>query len=81
MFWYVGRQPMRNVAIPIVRRDATRVALRPNRSPKWPNTMAPSGRATIAAPNTPNEASSAVVSLPVGKNSAGKTSTAAVAYA
>jgi hypothetical protein len=33
----------------------------------------------MAAPKTPNEASSAVVSLPVGKNRIGKTSTAAVA--
>ncbi len=34
----------------------------------------------MAAPKTPNEASSAVVSLPVGKKRIGKTSTAAVAY-
>jgi hypothetical protein len=67
------------VAIPIVSNDATSVALRPNLSPKCPKTTAPIGRATIAAPNTANEESSDVVSLPVGKKSTGKTSTAAVA--
>ena len=41
--------------------------------------MAPTGRASIAAPKVANEARSAVVSLPVGKKSTGKTSTAAVA--
>ena len=40
---------------------------------------APSGRATIAAPNTAKDASSDVVSFPVGKNRVGKTRTAAVA--
>ena len=65
--------------MPMVSSEATRVALRPNRSPKWPNTTAPIGRAIMAAPNTANEASSAVVSLPVGKKRMGKTSTAAVA--
>jgi hypothetical protein len=33
----------------------------------------------MAAPKTPNEASSAVVSFPVGKKRIGKTRTAAVA--
>ena len=70
---------MRNVAIPIVSRDATSVALRPKRSPKCPKTTAPIGRAIIAAPKTANDARSAVVSLPVGKKRMGKTSTAAVA--
>ena len=69
------------VAMPIVSSEATRVALRPNLSPKWPKMTAPIGRATIAAPKTANEESSEVVSLPVGKNSTGKTRTAAVAYA
>lgn len=70
---------MRNVAIPIVSSDATSVALRPKRSPKWPNTIAPRGRAIIAAPKTLNDSSSDVVSLPVGKKRIGKTRTAAVA--
>ena len=79
MSLYVGRHPIRNVAIPIVSRDATRVALRPKRSPKCPKITAPMGRATIAAPNTANDESSEVVSLPVGKKRIGKTRTAAVA--
>ena len=65
--------------MPIVSSEATRVAFRPNRSPKWPKTTAPIGRAIIAAPNTANDARSEVVSLPVGKNRIGKTRTAAVA--
>ena len=48
---------MRNVAMPIVSSDATSVDLRPNLSPKCPNTIAPTGRATIAAPNTANDES------------------------
>ena len=75
----VGSRPITKVAIPIVSSEVTRVALRPNRSPKWPNTTAPRGRATIAAPKTAKDASSDVVSFPVGKNRVGKTRTAAVA--
>lgn len=71
---------MRKVAIPIVSRDATSVALRPKRSPKCPKTIAPIGRATMAAPKTAKDDSRAVVSSPVGKKRAGKTRTAAVAY-
>ncbi|BBE22163.1 hypothetical protein MN0502_10460 [Arthrobacter sp. MN05-02] len=70
---------MRKVAIPMVRSDATRVALRPILSPKWPKTMEPSGRATNATPKTANELRSWFASLWLGKNSAGKTRTAAVA--
>ena len=36
--------PMRKVAIPMKRRVAIRVALRPMRSPYVPNSQAPSGR-------------------------------------
>jgi len=75
----VGRRPITNVAIPMVRSDATRVALRPNLSPKCPKTTAPIGRATIAAPKTANDDSSDAVSFVLGKKSVGKTSTAAVA--
>jgi hypothetical protein len=70
---------MRNVAMPIVSREATSVALRPYLSPKWPKITAPIGRATMAAPKTANEARSEVVSSPVGKKRIGNTSTAAVA--
>jgi hypothetical protein len=41
----VGRQPIRNVAVPMISRASTSIDLRPTRSPKWPNTMPPSGRA------------------------------------
>ena len=72
--------PIRTVAIPIVSSDATRVALRPTRSPKWPNSTEPSGRATNATPNTAKDDRSWVVgSSAFGKNSAGNTSDAAVA--
>ena len=55
------------------------MVLRPRLSPRWPKKIAPIGRATMAAPKTANDASSAVVGFPAGKNSCGKTSTAAVA--
>ncbi len=38
--------------MPIVSSEATSVALRPKRSPKWPKTIAPRGRAIMAAPKT-----------------------------
>ncbi len=65
--------------MPMVSRLSTRVVLRPRLSPRCPKTIAPIGRATIAAPNTPKDAIRAVVELPVGKNNCGNTSTAAVA--
>ena len=65
--------------MPMVSSDATRVPLRPTLSPKWPNTMEPSGRATNATPKMAKELSRAVAASALGKNSAGKTSTAAVA--
>ena len=77
---WVGNRPITTVEMPIVSSAATSVVLRPTRSPKWPNTMAPNGRAKKAMENTAKDASSAAVSLPAGKNSFGNTSTAAVAY-
>ncbi len=65
--------------MPMVSRAPTSVALRPCLSPRWPKITAPSGRATIAAPKTANEASRAAVGSPGGKKRCGKTSTAAVA--
>jgi hypothetical protein len=41
----VGRQPMRNVAMPMSMSVETSVALRPIRSPQWPKIIAPTGRA------------------------------------
>lgn len=37
----VGRAPMSTVATPMVSSDATSVAFRPMRSPKWPNRIEP----------------------------------------
>ena len=65
--------------MPIVSSEPTRVALRPARSPKCPNSTEPTGRATNARPKVASEASSAVVELPFGKNRKGNTDTAAVA--
>ena len=63
----------------MVSNAATSVALRPIRSPKWPKTIAPKGRAKKAMEKVAKDASSAVVASLAGKNSVGKTSTAAVA--
>ena len=58
---------------------ATSVALRPMRSPKWPNSAAPSGRAKKAIEKVANDCRTAEVGSLAGKNRCGKTSTAAVA--
>ena len=58
---------------------ATKVVLRPTRSPKWPKSAEPMGRAKNAIPNVASEASRAVAGSDAGKNNLGKTSTAAVA--
>ena len=67
------------VAMPIVSSAATSVALRPTRSPKCPNSMAPTGRAKNAIENVAKDCSVAVVASALGKNNCGKTRTAAVA--
>ncbi|MNS97853.1 hypothetical protein D3C72_1322020 [compost metagenome] len=76
---YVGSKPMMTVEIPMVSKAATRVALRPMRSPKWPNTAEPMGRAKKAMANVASDCSTAADGSPAGKNSFGNTSTAAVA--
>jgi hypothetical protein len=43
---YDGISPMPTVAIPIIIMVMMRSAFRPTRSPKWPKSTAPSGRAT-----------------------------------
>ena len=58
---------------------ATSVALRPIRSPKCPNTAAPSGRAKKAMEKVAKDCSTAEAGSLFGKNRCGKTSTAAVA--
>lgn len=75
----VGRQPIRNVAVPITSSDATRVVLRPIRSPKCPKMIDPTGRAKNARANVTKDDSCEAVGSSFGKNSVGKTSTAAVA--
>ncbi len=52
--------------------------LRPSRSPMWPITNEPIGRATYATPKVANAAMVAAESLPSGKKIFGKTSAAAV---
>ena len=46
MVAYVGSRPIAKVAMPIIIRATTSIFLRPTRSPKWPKTTPPSGRAT-----------------------------------
>ncbi len=71
--------PMTMVDIPMVSSDATRVVLRPTRSPKWPKSAEPIGRAKNASPKVASEESIAVVGSVAGKKRCGKTNTAAVA--
>lgn len=49
------------------------------RSPKWPNTAEPIGRAKNASANVASDCNIAEAGLAAGKNSFGNTSTAAVA--
>ncbi len=69
---------MLTVDTPIVSSAATSVVFRPMRSPKWPKSAEPIGRATKAMPNVASDASVAVAGFDAGKNSVGNTSTAAV---
>ena len=46
MLAYVGRRPIAKVATPMRSSEVTSIFLRPTRSPKWPKTMPPRGRAT-----------------------------------
>jgi hypothetical protein len=64
---------------PIVSSDATRVVLRPTRSPKCPKSAEPIGRAKKAIPKVASEDNIAVVESEAGKKRLGKTRTAAVA--
>ena len=70
---------MATVDTPIVSSAATSVVLRPIRSPKWPKSAEPIGLARKAMANVASEASVAEAGSDAGKNSLGKTSTAAVA--
>jgi hypothetical protein len=54
------------------------IRLRPIRSPKWPNRIAPSGRATNPTANVASDASVPASGENDGKNTAPNTSAAAV---
>jgi len=70
---------MPTVDKPMVDSAITSVVLRPMRSPKWPKSAAPTGRPKNAMPKVASDCRVAVAGLDAGKNSLGKTSTAAVA--
>ncbi len=58
--------------------EATSVDLRPTRSPKWPNTTEPTGRATKAMPKVRKAFSACVPGADCGKNACPITRAAAV---
>ncbi len=63
----VGSKPIRKVAIPMVKREPTKVALRPIPSPKCPKRIEPMGRATKATPKVAIEAKSAARGITLRK--------------
>jgi len=63
----------------MVNSEATRVTFRPTRSPKWPNSAEPIGRATKAMAKVASDCRVAAAASPCGKKICGKTMTAAVA--
>lgn len=67
------------VARPMHIRQNTSIFLRPTRSPKWPITTPPSGRAMNPTANVENAASCPAKSEKLGKNSGPNTSAAAEA--
>ena len=64
--------------MPMMSSESTSMVLRPILSPKWPKTSPPMGLATKPTAYVEAAASLPAVSLNSGKNSAGKTSAAAV---
>ncbi len=75
----VGSTPISVVAAPIVTSAATRTALRPTRSPRWPATTAPIGRAPKPAAYVAKAARVPAVALMPGKKSLLNTRAVAVA--
>ncbi len=69
---------MSSVEAPISISEATSVDFRPIRSPKWPNTTAPTGRAKKASPKLMKLSISCADGDSEGKKSGPKTSAAAV---
>ncbi|CAE6967661.1 hypothetical protein R75471_07184 [Paraburkholderia domus] len=70
---------MPTVPMPMIASVATSAFLRPMRSPRWPNTRPPNGRAKNPTAKVPNEASVAKNGSLPGKNSLPKISAEAVA--
>ncbi len=73
-----GSTPTSVVANPIISSVMIRVALRPMRSPQWPKMNAPTGRAANPMAYVAKDSSRPAYVEDSGKNSAGKTSAAAV---
>src|ERR1022692_751568 len=57
---YVGSAPIKIVEMPIVNNAVTSVALRPTRSPKWPNSAEPIGLAKNANAKVAKDCKTAV---------------------
>ena len=68
------------VAKPIISRVAINVALRPMRSPKWPNIAAPIGLPTNPMKNTPNAWRTPINGDDPGKNTFPNTSPVTAPY-
>jgi hypothetical protein len=74
----VGRKPIAAVATVMIVNVRISVDLRPIRSPRWPATNAPIGRARKPTPNEASETICAMAGGRSGKKSWPKTSAAAV---
>ena len=75
----MGSSPIKVVEAPIIIKAMTKVCLRPTRSPKWPKTIPPSGRAKKPTAKVLNEAISATIAgISAGKKALGKMIAAAV---
>jgi hypothetical protein len=74
---YGGSSPIANVLPPVSSSVVTSTRLRPTRSPKWPNTIPPSGRARKPTPNVASEANVPATGDTDGKNSVPNTRLAA----
>jgi hypothetical protein len=73
-----GTQPIATVDKPMTSNDAISMRLRPRRSPKWPNRIAPSGRAMNPTANVARDSRTPAVAENDGKNSLPNTNAAAV---
>lgn len=76
-----GRTPTRKVLSPIINNETIKIVFRPIRSPKWPNSAAPNGRAMNATAKVEKAASVPVTGSSAGKNALFNTSAAARPYA